>query len=161
MSGTDELCRLLDERGVEWKDGDAAYETEWSTPDGRHCSAMYWKPTFSVLISGCTPEQAIAATLGSDKLTAEQVRKAIFDGSVYASYDGAQYYADGINMQAIADELNTTLDVGECELTYGETDNGVDSWFTQCGGRFNATFEDGRMVHPKFCQMCGGKAVER
>jgi len=56
---------------------------------------------------------------------------------------------------------DATLGGGECELTYGETDDGVDSWFTQCGGRFNATFENGRMVHPKFCQLCGGKAVER
>lgn len=60
----------------------------------------------------CTPEQMrqladyIRAELGSGTLTAEQVRKAIFDGSSYASYDGAQYYANGINMQAIADELN-------------------------------------------------------
>ena len=53
------------------------------------------------------------------------------------------------------------LSGGECELAYGENDDGVDSWFTQCGGRFAATFEDGRMVHPKFCQLCGRKAVER
>ena len=64
---TELLCKSLEERGIEWKDGDAAYEIEWSTPDGRHCSAMYWKPTFTVLVSGCTPEQAIAATLGSER----------------------------------------------------------------------------------------------
>lgn len=64
---TELLCKLLEEHGIEWKDGDAAYEIEWSTPDGRHCSAMYWKPTFTVLISGCTPEQAIAATLVSER----------------------------------------------------------------------------------------------
>lgn len=51
-------------------------------------------------------EQAVAATLRSGTLTAEQVRQAIFNGSSYASYDGAKYYADGIGMQAIADELN-------------------------------------------------------
>lgn len=162
-SATEVLCRMLDELGVEWKDGDAAYEIEWSTPDGRYCSAMYWKPTFSVLISHCTPEQAIAATLGDGeyelkmdellcrltngkwsksrsysvdfmvgcvdeayedamldgKLTAEQVHDAIFNGSVYASYDGAQYYASGINMQAIADELNAT--------TGGMEDDGLPS----------------------------------
>jgi len=66
---TTELCRLLEERGIEWKDGDAAYEIEWNTPDGRHCSAMYWKPTLTVLISGCTPEQAIAATLVNERGT--------------------------------------------------------------------------------------------
>ena len=64
---TELLCKLLEERGAEWKDGDAAYEIEWNTPDGRHCSAVYWEPTFTVLVSGCTPEQAIAATLGRPK----------------------------------------------------------------------------------------------
>ena len=39
-------------------------------------------------------------------LTAEHVREAIFNNSSYASYDGARYYADGIRMQAVADELN-------------------------------------------------------
>lgn len=101
-NATDELRRMLDERGVEWKDGDAAYEIEWSTPDGRRCSAMYWKPTFSVLISGCTPEQAIAATLGGGKLTAEQVREATYAHSIHADCADADW-------QAIADELNAAL----------------------------------------------------
>ena len=70
---TTELRKLLDERGIKWKDGDAAYEIEWSTPDGRHCSAMYWKPTFSVLISGCTPEQAIAATHGGGRVNEDSI----------------------------------------------------------------------------------------
>jgi hypothetical protein len=98
---TELLCKLLDERGIEWKDGDAAYEIEWSTPDGRHCSAMYWKPTFTVLISGCTPEQAIAATLGSGALTADDVLNAV--------------YKHGARWQAIADELNAELGSGTCE----------------------------------------------
>lgn len=51
------------------------------------------------------------------KLTAEQVREAIFNGSSYASYDGAKYYADGINMQAIADELNSYAE----EMSYEDT----------------------------------------
>jgi len=69
------------------------------------------------------------AELGSGTLTAEQVRKAIFAGSVYASYDGAQYYASGIE-QAIADELNAMLgsdneyeakmDALLCRLTNGK-----------------------------------------
>jgi len=59
------LCELLDERGIEWTKGDAAYQIEWTNPNGQSCSAMYWKPTLSVLIGGCTPEQAIAATLGN------------------------------------------------------------------------------------------------
>lgn len=54
-------------------------------------------------------EQVIAATLGSGTLTAEQVHDAIFNGSSYASFDGAKYYADGIRMQEIADRLNAEL----------------------------------------------------
>ena len=49
--------------------------------------------------------------MSTNELTAEQVREAIFSGSSYASYDGAKYYADGIWMQAIADELNAKLDM--------------------------------------------------
>lgn len=60
-----ELCEMLDEQGIEWTKGDAAYQIEWTNRNGQRCSAMYWKPTLSVLISKCTPEQAIAATLGS------------------------------------------------------------------------------------------------
>lgn len=98
MSGnrtTELLCKLLEERGIEWEDGDAAYEIEWSTPDGRHCSAMYWKPAFSVIISGCTPEQAVAATLGSDTLTAE----------LWSGDDSHMYHVDTIEeICARADE---------------------------------------------------------
>lgn len=50
-------------------------------------------------------------------LTAEQVREAIFNGSSYASYDGAKYYADGISMQAVADELNSYAE----EMSYEDT----------------------------------------
>ena len=48
-------------------------------------------------------------------LTAEQVEKAIRDCSIYASYDGCTYYASGIRLQAIADELNAAMGGGTCE----------------------------------------------
>lgn len=64
MSATEELRRLLDERGVEWAEDDASHTTRWTNANGQKCSAMYWNPTLSVLISECTPEQAIEATLG-------------------------------------------------------------------------------------------------
>ncbi|MBR2881591.1 MAG: hypothetical protein IKB96_04415 [Prevotella sp.] len=60
--------------------------------------------------------------MSTNKLTAEQVREAIFNGSSYASYDGVKYYADGIGMQAIADELNAKLGDAytreECEAAF-------------------------------------------
>ena len=108
-----------------------------------------------------TEDEAIAAwnTRAHGTLTAEQVENAV---KKYAHDDSCYIFeVYGEMCGPIADELNAAMGGGECELIYGETDNGVDSWFTQCGGRFNATFEDGRMVHPKYCQLCGKKAVER
>ena len=101
-----------------------------------------------------TPEQAIAATLGGGKLTAEQVREAIFNGSSYASYDGAKYYADGIGMQAITDELNAALGGGECENA-NDVMKSAEIGFrcSECG-----SWDDD--PQPRFCHNCG-KAVKR
>ena len=59
MSATDELRRLLDERGVEYETNDhlGAYETSW---DG--FTAMQLTPGAKLMMV-FTPEQAIAATL--------------------------------------------------------------------------------------------------
>ena len=121
QTATERLRELLDGRGVE-------YETRSEQMTGiehviwhpNEYSQWDWNKEFgegwlSGWQQGVTPEQAVAATLGSGKLTAEQVRKAIFDTSAYASYDGSRYYADGISMQAIADELNAALTEGEGE----------------------------------------------
>ena len=63
MTATDELRRLLDERGVEWKapssyDGSKRYDT---------VAGGYWFHEFDgkITIHGLTPAQAIAATLGA------------------------------------------------------------------------------------------------
>ena len=56
------------------------------------------------------------ATVGNGTLTVEQVEKAISDCCTYASYDGCTYYASGIRLQAIADELSAELGSGTCEL---------------------------------------------
>lgn len=104
-------------------------------------------------------------TLGGGKLTAEQVEKAIHDCSTYASYDGCTYYASGIRLQAIADELNAALGGGECEWTLKEEwpnrtgDDHVYGYETSCGAR-HTWWPDSL---PNFCPTCGGKvqAVER
>ena len=106
------------------------------------------------------------AELGSGTLTAEQVREAIFNGSSYASYDGAKYYADGISMQAIADELNTELESGTCEYKPMWNDDDLFTgeyegmWYTGCGDAlvWNAD-NDECCKPPAFCPYCGG-AVE-
>lgn len=84
------------------------------------------------------------------ELTAEQVRKAIFDGSSYASYDGAQYYANGIDMQAIADELNS-----RAERTCQNVDDHKTIWFicSVCG-------YPQKLSHTRsYCPNCGAKVV--
>lgn len=90
-------------------------------------------------------------------LTAEQVREAIFNGSSYASYDGAKYYADGINMQAIADELNA-----RAERTCKQEERG---WSTEGDhARVWLTCGHDCMVEtvqdlPNYCPNCGRKVV--
>lgn len=87
-------------------------------------------------------------------LTAEQVREAIFNGSSYASYDGAKYYADGISMQAIADELNACAErtcrnlsgdfaVFRCsECGYFERDCACANYCPNCGARVIKSDQD-------------------
>jgi len=72
-NATDELRRLLDERGVEWEAfDDFEQTTEWSTHNG---AFVYWarERDGKLLVettaptkcsASCTPEQAIEATLG-------------------------------------------------------------------------------------------------
>lgn len=68
VSATDELRRLLDERGVEWSYGGFLHST-YFVVDGVHCSAyeqggkLYLKTS----VGPITPEQAIAAMLGSEQ----------------------------------------------------------------------------------------------
>lgn len=109
-----------------------------------------------------------------NKLTAEQVRKAIFNGSAYASYDGAKYYADGINMQAIADELNTRADDYKqaaeywqrmYEQTFAEqTCRSVDPDFpffecSECGCNAVVGYGSSGDGLPNYCPNCGAKVV--
>ena len=64
MSATDELRRMLDERGVEYRiDFDGS--TEWDAQTGDYSSAVDVGDG-KLVFTGClTPLQAIAATLGS------------------------------------------------------------------------------------------------
>lgn len=61
-TATDELRRLLDERGVEWK-GQEDIHTDFTFWCGVHACETGPKPSLAVY--NLTPEQAIAATLGA------------------------------------------------------------------------------------------------
>ncbi|MBR4687081.1 MAG: hypothetical protein IKP01_02105 [Bacteroidales bacterium] len=154
---TDELRKLLDERGVEYETNDimGASETSWLG-----FTAFQLTPSANIVMA-VTPEQAIAATLGSSTLTTEQVRAAIFNSSSYASYDGAQYYVNGINMQAIADELNALAErTCRIESSYlNDFTSEHECWYEfemECGYRF--TWDE--MEPPNHCPNCGAKVIE-
>ena len=108
MSAIDELRKLLDERGVEWTSGPS--ETTWACNGWWHNVVFEpWSDsTLKVTIYDATPAQAIAATLGSGKLTAKQVREAIERHSAWVIGNN-RCFRDGA-YEAIADELNATLE---------------------------------------------------
>lgn len=95
---------------------------------------------------------AMKAAKRGGTLTAEQVREAIFNGSVYASYDGAQYYANGISMQAIADELNAELGSGTCRLELEPNSDRL-WWCSNCH-----SYHEHVSNYPwEHCPRCGAK----
>lgn len=74
MTATDELRKLLDERGVEYEAEriDSSNYFTWGEND---CYSYTEYPDGTVLrIWDCTPEQAIAATLGSHERTTKMYR---------------------------------------------------------------------------------------
>ena len=85
MTATDELRRLLDERGIEYEPIDSVHSPNRRTLWGKvergkgifGMDAKYetieFKKGMRLTISDCSPEQAVEATLGSD-LQAENER---------------------------------------------------------------------------------------
>ena len=88
MSATDDLRRLLDERGVEWYEPTMKPNTTW-IPDahGFNCRVTPWGDALCVKRYGLTPEQAIAATLGGGEMTCHVERSDCFECSECAFFD--------------------------------------------------------------------------
>ena len=86
MTATDELRRLLDERGVEhrqteWIDG---ITVKWRGSDGSEYGARnglsFDGPTGGLVLYDLSPEKAVEATLGSDlEAENEKLRKLVRD----------------------------------------------------------------------------------
>lgn len=142
--------------GIETPKGQATYHYDidpyWRMFD---CEEREFAPEWD----GHTSDEAIAriAALNTcaehGTLTAEQVRTAIFNGSSYASYDGAKYYADGISMQAIADELNTQAERTCHFLKYPDAypdELGI-GYCSECGEQMYDNYV--------YCSKCGAKVV--
>ena len=85
MTATDELRRLLDERGVEWTPSvfDRQHETFYSTENGVGFIVTEF-PEIGRMSLACdmriTPEQAVEATLGGDlKAENDKLRELVRD----------------------------------------------------------------------------------
>ena len=78
MTATDELRRLLDERGVEWYEPTMKPNTTWF-PDayGINCRVKPWGDALCVKRYDLTPEQAVEATLGRGTCRLEPYAKEI------------------------------------------------------------------------------------
>ena len=149
MSATDELRKLLDERGVKYEK--AAYvidalhrraeETAWEVDDTLCEFTEYPAGSTKLEVYYITPERAIAATMGCDRLatggilSAEQVREA-WCGHLKRD---CLYDPPTPDWQAIADELNAELETyrkyaeqGECEKPQsgenGDTRERLEAW---------------------------------
>lgn len=122
-------------------------------------------------------EQAIAATLGGGKLTAEQVRDAIerHFGKVAVLDDGkpVEWRDDwvckvAIDYRGIADELNAALGIGTCCIVKTPSDSDFsDDWryrCSECGCNIPVNERDpetGDVINAaNYCPNCG-KAVKR
>ncbi len=120
-----------------------------------------------------TPEQAIAATLGSGTLTAEQVRETVEKHwhDLSAEYDMPEATAlseYSYNWQTIADELNATTGGGECECVWNEQEGTFrcSSCDTLLTNEISIEWPSHKVTPitlPNFCPMCGGrvKVVKR
>ena len=86
MSATDELRRLLDERGVEWTDfRDQRCTTAWLEPAGA-VRADEYDAGLLLVERVMAPEQAVAATLGPGTCKVEG-----YDDGVDEGMDGEWY----------------------------------------------------------------------
>lgn len=167
MGKSDEVRRLLDERGVEHRDNDVNMDvryTRWDNGGKREVRYEDWSNGTTRLDAGnVSPEQAIAATVGNVGYGIEfadwcefppetMVGETVFDG-------------EG---NAIGWIVAATADAGTCkdvcasvsEFTCSECGFNCDltSWISLFDG------DDGKHRHhhhgtPKFCPNCGRKVV--
>lgn len=175
-SATEELRRLLDERGTEHTD--LGGMTEWTNGCGRVCRA-YTRPeplTVDVAMLAVPPEQAIAATLGDEPKSMR-----VFDSMETAltiaekeveieelKRENAELYDENEALTHRRAELEAAmLDGGErtCGLSYQTgKDNPSRGWWLcdQCGGLTDSVGGgwDGRRQRtrpPAYCARCGAR----
>lgn len=152
---TEELRRLLDERGVEWRGGlptETMVEADGldllyvALPDGR---------VRAFIRNYLTPEQAIAATLGSGTChySPDDVGFMWWDENDVEHYE--EYSASDECGSASCDKCGYTMMVGD--------DGWFDGW-DEITERWeeDGSYHKGYVIRPRFkhCPNCGAKVVE-
>lgn len=160
-TATERLSELLDGRKQAhrvWPSGlvvwheEGSWVYEYSPPKAE---GDYWGGILHATLRHCTPEQAVAATLGSGKLTAEQVQDAVlenFEETHETRYD--HWEPSRFDWQAIADELNAAMGRETCEETE------IYKFFRgcpKCRYVWEYMYDIGHRVGPNFCPRCGAK----
>lgn len=167
MTATDELRKLLDERGVDWTNPNSILRddmTSW-VANGFDYDAFEVADGTLVLSAAhqddLTPEQAIEATLGPreqppyDELI-EALRR---DWDIEASWDGLRrFWYVGLTDEGVRkrDEREATLGRGECHEVI------VDKYWRGCGNCgyvWEYMYGIGKCTRPNFCPRCGAKVV--
>lgn len=157
---TTELRERLDELGIEH--ADASYKrhmpiTVWTADGATLCYVEGFEST-DLHIDNATPEQSIAATLGSGRLTAEQVCESAhghYELRMVRDVDGLDVPQVVFDWRAIADELNAKLGSGTCENDWAEFGKFKCS---ECGLQVDSISTGTTMPVPiTFCPRCGKK----
>lgn len=139
MTATDELRRLLDERGISYinvESIDGSYwGIRWFARDNISAEWRENEERNEMLAMNITPEQAIAATLGNDDV----------------------YTREDCDFGVTSDLFGPSkLRMGTCKWEPADFVTEGEWWNTECGWSF--TWEpDGT---PNYCPNCGAKVVD-
>ena len=163
MTATEQLRKLLDERGVEWSDRANAwtYETHWKGADGKPVCASQRSDGIGdlVLKQHVIPEQAIAATLGSDAKPcyATDYTHARCKYSVNRGWtEDTKFYVPTATLGRGTCEWQGSTGQGWCQGAYDESIEEYDGFtvtrhYFSCG--HGALMADGEK--PNYCPHCG------
>ncbi len=167
-SATEELRRLLDERGVKYERPEDGTTIYYDSGGNRYTYNVNpdsgWAQLFGYNL---TPEQAIAATLGNGVERTRTEYAALTAGQVREAWTGnlkrdCLYDPPMPDWHAIADELNATLGGGTCHMNLideYERASGEEEYLCECSECGSQEWEPAHDL-PLYCRKCGRKVEQ-
>lgn len=184
MTATEELRRMLDERGVEWDElvgHPVVVGTEWHDRDGYPCAALehaYDVPDGMLSVqANLTPAQAIEATLGPQVQPPSMPEQPPYDvlidllrdeWDIEVMWDGLRrFWYVGLTDEGVRkrDEREATLGRATCRPIISdnltESEGTGDAWAncSECG-HLLCVLTDPSSQMPNYCPNCGRKVVD-